>query len=230
MDEMKTQYISSAVNVVYQSIGLTNNSKDSSNPTESILGASQDAMMISGRAKDIGTLYNDVKQTGDENAIQGFREAVQNLVGKLDNTDLNNLTDMGKEAVSQGKAGTFTDLLSTFHDLNDKANTSLGMDMVNTASKTYSKYGLDSAASFVDASKHVLNASYETDSSRFSTLKQFISAWQDISMQDKSDEQIKNNMSDFANKVSATDGSDLETYLSSVNKAAGNGSDISQSL
>ncbi len=227
MNTTALQSLSTGINAIYQSLGLSPNETDKKELTQSILGSAQEALVISKRAKEVGNLYNEINATGDEDAAEGFREIIQSQVTGLNSAGINNFVNMGKEAVAKDQGSSFAGLLSSAHDLNEAGNTTLSTSLVNEAGNTFSRYGLDLAMEFAGTAQHILDAEYEETTSKSSTLEQFITTWKGIRLQEKSDEEIADDLAAFAAKTKTLGASEIEDYFSNINENLSNGSDIS---
>ncbi|MEA3223357.1 MAG: hypothetical protein U9P49_09375 [Thermodesulfobacteriota bacterium] len=227
MNTTALQSLSTGINAIYQSLGLSPNETDKKELTQSILGSAQEALVISKRAKEVGNLYNEINATGDEDAAEGFREIIQSQVSDLNSTGINNFVNMGKEAVAEDQTDSFTGLLSSAHDLNEAGNTRLSTSLVNEAGNTFSDQGLDLAMEFAGTAQHILDAEYEETTSKSSTLEQFITTWKGIRSQEKGDEEIADDLAAVAATTKTLGASGFEDYFSDINENLSNGSDIS---
>jgi len=227
MERIPPETTTAIASSLYNSLNISQRDT-SSDFTQPILDSASHGVIISAQAKDVGKLYNELKATGDEEALAGFREVIQNLAGNLDNQALTKLVDFGKEAVEQGETEAFANLLSVAHELNEEGKSSLSMVVVREAGNTYSDQGFEMTVEFAQTARSIMDMNFTTTKENISTIQDFVTTWRNIRTQEDSEqEEIEQDLQAFATQTRSTEADEMEDYLEQVNENIGTGNDIS---
>ena len=119
--------------------------KSLSSLTAKSAAAKQTFTSISSSGKKINELYSNVKKTGNETALTGFKNYLKTSASDFGAAPLNNFANLGEAAFKKKDSGFFTTMLSDYQKLNDSKKSSLGKGMVDEAGATFSNSGLSSA-------------------------------------------------------------------------------------
>jgi len=172
---------------------------------------------ISSSAKSLNSLYSDIKKTGNEASVSGFKKSIVSMASGLDASGLNNFVKMGEKAFKEKDSSFFTGMLETYNDLTKNKKSLIADSFLKEAGETFA-LGLESSKSFANSSRHILQSEEKTRNntaiSGAEALGEFVSAWKDIRSQDTSTEEKTARTEELAKNIDTkTNTMDIVEYV-----------------
>ena len=172
---------------------------------------------ISSSAKSLNSLYSDIKKSGNEASISGFKQSIISMASGLYSSGLNNFVKMGEKAFKEKGSSFFTGMLETYNDLTKNKKSLLADSFLKEAGETFA-LGLESSKSFANSSRHILQSEEKTRNntaiSGAEALGEFVSAWKDIRSQDTSTEEKTARTEELAKNIDTkTNTMDIVEYV-----------------
>lgn len=176
--------------------------------------------VISSEAQNINKVYEQVKSSGNQAAIEGFRGAVVNFTKNGDAAGLKSFIDTGVKMNDTKNGGAFNDMLAASNNISKQVSTKASDQFIKEATATYTQSGTDSMKALTDAASSISNK-FETktmaDMTEKSTaLNNLTNAFSAVRGQNTSEVQIENKLAEISSNVmKQTDLKSVNQYLSS---------------
>ena len=171
---------------------------------------------ISSSAKSLNSLYSDIKKTGNEASVSGFKKSIVSMASGLDASGLNNFVKMGEKAFKEKDSSFFTGMLETYNDLTKNKKSLIADSFLKEAGETFA-LGIGSSKSFSNSAKQILQSEQTNGNTTITgaeALGEFVSAWKDIRSQDISKEEKTAKIEELAKNItSKTNTIDIADYV-----------------
>lgn len=171
---------------------------------------------ISSESQNINKVYEQVKSSGNQQAIDGFRGAVVNFVKNQDAAGLKSFIDTGVRMSNPKDSSAFTDMLAVSNNISKQTSTKAADQFIKEAAATYAKSGTDSMTAYADAANSVVSKSETKTTSDISekstALNNLAGAFSAVQGQNISESKIQTQLADISSNVQK------QTDLRSVNQ------------
>jgi len=175
---------------------------------------------ISSESQNINKVYEQVKKSGNQQAIDGFRGAVVNFVKNQDAAGLKSFIDTGVRMSNPKDSSAYTDMLAVSNSISKQTSTKSADQFIKEAAATYAKSGTDSMKSYSEAANSVISKS-ETKSltdmnEKSSALNNLANTFSAVQGQNVSEAKIQSQLADIsANVQKQGDLKSVNQYLNS---------------
>jgi len=155
---------------------------------------------ISLAAKQISSIYNELKKSGGEEALAGFREYIQNMALNFDTKASSFTILLWKDMLQYGNNQTLAAFFANYYSLQED-NRELGNLLMDQAVSTYERFGYNTASNYISSVNRIFSLGRESEDLK-DLLKDFLSTWKGISnLENVSLEQRQNTLEDFATSI-----------------------------
>ncbi|HNY10879.1 MAG TPA: hypothetical protein PKK26_04730 [Candidatus Wallbacteria bacterium] len=209
MDTNKLNESLSAVSQKYASLKTQSASSSSSGSISTV---------ISSEGQNLNKVYEQVKSTGNKEAIEGFRKAVVNFTKNGDASGLKTFIDTGVKMNSDKNGAAFSDMLAVSNNISKQASTKAADTFIKEAAATYSQSGVESMKAYSEAANSI-SAKFETKSTadmsaKSTALSNLNATFSAVQGQDISESKIQSQLADIsANVKKQTDLTSVNQYL-----------------
>jgi len=122
-----------------------------------VLSSLNELSSISSYAKNIGSLYDEVKKSGTSDAAAGLRSSVSEFVRTRDSKSMGNLVNLGTALVKGKNQTGLNSFLSAANSVNQLGTSSLTSKFVNASSSIFKDTGSGGLRSFTEATTKIAN-------------------------------------------------------------------------
>lgn len=122
-----------------------------------VLSSLSELSNISSYAKNLGSLYEEVKKSGTSNAAAGLRNSVSEFVRTRDSKSMNNLVNLGTALVKGKNQTGLNSFLSAANSVSQLGTPSLTSKFVNASSSIFKETGSTGLKSFTEATSRITN-------------------------------------------------------------------------
>lgn len=183
---------------------------------------------ITQEAQNAGNIYNQLKQNGSKDAMDGFQKSFVNYAKNGNMSGLSNLVSAGMKMNEQKTFSDYSNMLAASNKISNQLNQPAANQFINESISTYSQLGVSAMNSYVKAANSI-NSNFNSSTqeglnSKISAMSNLNNLWKTMREQNASPEQITSQMAEAANNVSQkTNFSELNNYLNNLsNKLKGN--------
>ncbi len=162
--------------------------------------------VISSEASNLNKVYEQVKQSGNKEAIDGFREAVMGYSKAGDAAGLKNFFETGVKLVNDKNTASLINELAVADKISKQISASSATQFLNQASAAYSQSGLQAMTDYAKAAGHIISGtgtnSLQISSAKAAVLGNLTTLWKAVSAQSGvTTAQIKTQLSDISSNV-----------------------------
>ena len=120
-----------------------------------LLSAFNDLSNISSYAQKAGSLYDELKKSGNQQAATGLRNTVLSLGESRDTKSMNNIVNLGTALVKEKNQTGLNSFFSAANSVSQLGTSSLTSRFVNTSSSIFKETGAGGLKSFTEATTKI---------------------------------------------------------------------------
>ncbi|MFW6178553.1 MAG: hypothetical protein ACOC43_09335 [Desulfohalobiaceae bacterium] len=170
--------------------------------TQNLLQAEGDASSFSNYAQQLSEIDQDLRQTGDESAREGFRDMVQEFARNPGQSDLDAFVQANNSMETQDRQ----DMASTAREVAEQGNSEQLREFSNQASAMYNQ-DTETGNQFVQATNQVLEVS-NSEQQEAQSAEQNLQSFLELSSRTEQARDDQSMLQEFMNDVQSAEDND----------------------
>lgn len=170
--------------------------------TKNLLQAEGDASSFSNYAQQLSEIDQDLRQTGDESAREGFRDMVQEFARNPGQSDLDAFVQANNRMETQDRQ----DMASTAREVAEQGNSEQLREFSNQASAMYNQ-DTETGNQFVQATNQVLEVS-NSEQQEAQSAEQNLQSFLELSSRTEQARDDQSMLQEFMNDVQSAEDND----------------------
>lgn len=122
-----------------------------------LLSAFNDMSNISSYSQKVGSLYDEVKKSGNQEAAAGLRNSVSDFVKSRDTRSMSNFVNLGTALVKEKNQTGFNSFLSAANSVSQLGTPSLTSKFINASSSIFKETGSGGLGSFTESTSKIMS-------------------------------------------------------------------------